>query len=106
MITTSPRRVFAALSDPTRQQLVDWMAAGETGTATEFAERLPISRQAVSRHLSELAGAGLTIGTRRGKEVRYSFDAAPLSDATKWLEARAELWEGVLGALAQHLSAD
>lgn len=104
MIIASPGKIFGALSDPTRRQLIDWMAAGETGTATEFAKRLPISRQAVARHLSELAAAGLVRGVRRGKENRYSLDPASLADAMQWLEARAARWDATLEALVQHLS--
>ena len=83
MIISSPENIFGALSDPTRQQLIDWMVAGETGTATEFAAGLPISRQAVARHLSELAKACLAKGVRRGKEVRYSLDPGSLPDAMR-----------------------
>lgn len=106
MIIASPGKIFGALSDPTRQQLIDWMAAGETGTATEFAARLPISRQAVARHLSELAAAGLVKGIRAGRELRYSLDPGPLADAMQWLATRAVRWDSTLEALVQHLSAD
>lgn len=98
--------MFAALSDPTRQQLIDWLASEESGTATEFAERLPISRQAVARHLSELEAAGLVGGARLGKEYRYSLDPSPLVDAMQWLAARATRWDDTLEALVQHLSSD
>jgi DNA-binding transcriptional ArsR family regulator len=99
-------KVFAALSDSTRQQLIDWLASEETGTATEFATRLPISRQAVARHLSELEAAGLVRGARLGKEHRYSLDPGPLVDAMQWLAARASRWDATLEALVQHLSTD
>ena len=98
--------MFAALSDPTRRQLIDWLAAEETGTATEFATRLPISRQAVARHLSELEAVGLVKGTKLGKEYRYSLDPGPLVDAMRWLAARATRWDATLEALVQHLSSD
>jgi DNA-binding transcriptional ArsR family regulator len=100
---SDPVRIFAALADPTRQQLVDWMASGETGTATEFAERLPMSRQAVARHLTALAKAGLVTGLRRGKEVRYGFNPEPLVEAESWLVDRGARWERTLEGLARHL---
>ena len=106
MNTTAPQKVFSALADPTRQQLIDWLAEEETGTATEFAARLPISRQAVARHLSELEAAGLVRGARLGKELRYSLDPGPLVDAMQWLAVRAAQWDTKLDALAKYLSAE
>lgn len=79
------------------------MASGETGTATEFAERLPMSRQAVARHLSALAKAGLVTGTKRGKEMRYGLNPGPLVEAEVWLEERAARWELTLQRLGRHL---
>ena len=106
MNITASQKVFSALADPTRQQLIDWLAEEETGTATKFAARLPISRQAVARHLSELEAAGLVRGTRLGKELRYSLDPGPLVDAMQWLAVRAAQWDTKLDALAKYLSAD
>jgi len=106
MSITASQKVFSALADPTRQQLIDWLAAEETGTATEFAARLPISRQAVARHLSELEAAGLVRGVRLGKELRYSLDPGPLVDAMQWLAVRAAQWDSKLDVLANYLSTD
>lgn len=82
------------------------MASGETGTATEFAERLPMSRQAVARHLSALAKAGLVTGTKRGKEMRYRLNPRPLVEAEVWLEERAARWERTLERLARHVGGE
>ncbi len=106
MRIAAPEKVFSALADPTRQQLIDWLVAEETGTATEFAARLPISRQAVARHLSELEVAGLVRSARLGKELRYSLDPRPLVDAMQWLAVRADQWDTKLGNLAKYLSDD
>ncbi len=81
--------VFAALSDPTRRVLVEWLASEESGTATGFSARLPISRQAVARHLQELERAGLVRSERAGRETRFSLNAESLTDAARWLDARA-----------------
>jgi DNA-binding transcriptional ArsR family regulator len=96
-------RGFSALSDPTRATIVEWLGEGGTGTATEFARRLPISRQAVTRHLKELEDAGLITSAREGREVRYTLQPGRLADMAEWLEARAARWERILQRLADHL---
>jgi len=98
-----PGRVFAALGDPTRSQIVDWLDEGGSGTATEFAARLPISRQAVTRHLKELEEVGLIVGTKHGREMRYQLQPRVLRESAGWLEARADRWEHALHRLADHL---
>jgi DNA-binding transcriptional ArsR family regulator len=55
---TDPGPVFAALADPNRRLLLDLLAARGAATATELAHELPVSRQAVSKHLATLGGAG------------------------------------------------
>ncbi len=95
--------VFAALGDPTRRQIVDWLAAEGSGTATVFAERLPISRQAVSKHLKELEDAGVVESTRLGRETRFSLVSHSLEDAAGWLESRAKAWDATLDRLTRHI---
>ena len=73
--------VFAALSDPTRRRVVERLAEGEPLTATELAAELPITRQAVSKHLVALAEAGLVAQERVGRETRYTLSARPMSPA-------------------------
>ncbi len=72
--------VLAALADPTRRQLLDLLAAQGVATATTLAERLPVSRQAVVKHLAVLDAAGLVSGGRVGREVRYAVRPAALDD--------------------------
>src|SRR5207244_11023500 len=79
--------VFGALSDPTRRALLAAIAEHPATTATELASHLPISRQAVLKHLNALTDAGLLDRTRSGREVRYEFTPAPLSDAVDWMTA-------------------
>lgn len=98
-MTTRTDRVFAALSDPTRRQLLEWLDT-EVATATEFASRLPISRQAVAKHLSELGDAGLVSSRREGRETLFSTDIDGLVPATDWLAQRAIVWEDRLSRLA------
>jgi DNA-binding transcriptional ArsR family regulator len=98
--------VFGALSDPTRRTIVDWLAVEESGTATGFADRLPMSRQAVARHLVELEKAGIVVPRRSGRETRFSLRVEPLSDAADWLVSRASLWDRSLGRLKRQLESD
>ncbi|MFV1961787.1 MAG: ArsR/SmtB family transcription factor [Acidimicrobiia bacterium] len=95
--------VFSALADPTRRQLVDWLAEEGNGTATRFAERLPMSRQAVARHLQELEKAGLVDSSRSGRETRFVLRPEPLTAAVGWLEARTGAWDRTLARLKDHL---
>lgn len=95
--------VFEALSDPTRRGLM--AALGEHGpsTATELAADLPVTRQAVSKHLGALALAGLVDSERSGREVRYRLTPAPLSDAVTWMADVGAQWDTRLAALQRRL---
>jgi DNA-binding transcriptional ArsR family regulator len=92
--------VFGALADPTRRSLLSAIAQ-HPATATELADDLPISRQAVVKHLSALADAGLLERERAGREVRYRVTPAPLSDAVSWIAAVGSQWDERLAVLAQ-----
>ncbi|HEX6391101.1 MAG TPA: metalloregulator ArsR/SmtB family transcription factor [Solirubrobacteraceae bacterium] len=83
--------VFAALGDATRRQLLEEVSARGSATATQLAAELPITRQAVTKHLHVLADAGLVRAERAGRETRYAPAAAPLSDATGWIDKLAAL---------------
>lgn len=95
--------VFSALSDATRRQMVDWLAEEGRGTATGFARRLPITRQAVARHLGELEQAGVVESTRSGRETVFALRRDSLSEAAGWLEQRASKWDRTLMRLKGHL---
>ena len=95
--------VFGALSDPTRRALLTAIAAHPAATATELASQLPISRQAVLKHLGALTDAGLLDRERAGREVRYRFTPAPLSDAVDWMASVGAEWDGRLDALRRQL---
>ena len=97
--------VFGALSDPTRRQLLATIAERPAATSTELASELPISRQAVIKHLSALADAGLLDRRRTGREVRYRVTPAPLSDAVSWMAEVGGQWDDRLAALGRGLGA-
>ena len=97
-------RVFAALADPTRRAILAALASGGPATATDLAARLPITRQAIAKHLALLAQAGLVTaepGERR--RVRYQVQSAPMQVAQQFLAALARDWQSPLGALKDHL---
>ncbi|MEV6197921.1 metalloregulator ArsR/SmtB family transcription factor [Streptomyces sp. NPDC051920] len=85
--------VLAALADPTRRHLLDLLAARGEVTATKLAEELPVSRQAVVKHLAVLDAAGLVTGSRVGREVRYAVRPAALNATARWMAALAADWD-------------
>ena len=97
-------QVFTALADPTRRAILAMLASGGPATATDLAGRLPITRQAIAKHLVLLTEAGLVTaepGERR--RVRYRVHSAPMRVAQQFLAALARDWDGPLGALQDHL---
>ena len=96
--------VFEALSDPTRRGLLALVGRLENATATELARELPVSRQAVSKHLGVLSSAGLVEPERTGREVRYRLTPAPLSEAMAWMAGVGAQWDARLARLERQLS--
>jgi DNA-binding transcriptional ArsR family regulator len=90
--------VLVALADPTRRRLLDLLAEG-AATATTLAEQLPVSRQAIVKHLAVLDAAGLVVGSRVGREVRYSLQPASLDTTTRWMSSLAADWDRRLAAI-------
>jgi DNA-binding transcriptional ArsR family regulator len=93
--------VFGALADPTRRALLERLSAEGGATATELASALPITRQAVAKHLAVLAGAGLVDARRQGRETRYRPTPAPLGEAVAWMTGIGAEWDERLAALAR-----
>ncbi len=98
--------VFTALADPSRRAILAALAVGGPATATDLATRLPITRQAIAKHLALLADAGLVAaepGERR--RVRYRLRSAPMQVAQQFLAAMARDWDSQLESLQDHLNA-
>ena len=98
-----PDAIFAALADPTRRRMITRLLAEESITATRFASDLPISRQAVSKHLATLEDAGLVRSERVGRETRYALTPEPLGDVATWLAGIEAAWDRRLAALKLHV---
>jgi DNA-binding transcriptional ArsR family regulator len=91
--------VFSALADPSRRFVVETLAARGTATPTELAADLPVTRQAVSKHLAALREAGLVEARRSGRETRYALTPAPLTSAAEWIDEVGAAWDARLAAL-------
>jgi DNA-binding transcriptional ArsR family regulator len=96
--------VFAALSDPTRRALLTRLADDGPATATQLAAALPITRQAVVKHLDALRDAGLVTSARAGREVRYTVTPEPLADAVGWIADVGAQWDSRLASLQAQFS--
>jgi DNA-binding transcriptional ArsR family regulator len=98
-------QVFVALADPTRRSILASLATAGPSTATELAARLPITRQAIAKHLTLMTDAGLVSpepGERR--RVRYRLRSAPVQIAQQFLAALAHTWDDRLDALQSYLT--
>ncbi len=88
--------LWSAVGDPTRRRMVDQLLLDGGGTATSLSEHLPVSRQAVSKHLDVLTRAGLVHATPIGRERRYRVDDAQLSRAVAQLSSVGATWDARL----------
>ena len=93
--------MFAALADPTRRQVVRTLSERPDLTASSLAGELPMTRQAVTKHLAALDRAGLVQGRREGREMRYSLTPAPLTEAMRWMDDVGAKWDARLAKLAE-----
>lgn len=91
--------VFAALADPTRRSVMQHISAHGEASASELATHLPISRQAIAKHLTALSEAGLVSAKRAGRQVRYRLTPEPMSDAMGWMAKVGAQWDDRLQAL-------
>ena len=85
--------LWSAIGDPTRRRLVDLLLAGGPGTATTLSAHLPVTRQAVSKHLAVLDRVGLVRSGPTGREKRYHVDEAQLARAVAQLNSVGALWD-------------
>jgi DNA-binding transcriptional ArsR family regulator len=93
--------LWSAIGDPTRRRMLDLLLASGTATATSLSERLPVTRQAVAKHLSVLDRVGLVQATPEGREKRYRVDEAQLARAVAQLNAVGNTWDARLRRIKQ-----
>jgi DNA-binding transcriptional ArsR family regulator len=91
--------VFAALGDPTRLRLVARLGTEGPLSIARLTAGTDVSRQAVTKHLHVLAGAGLARGTRQGRERRWALAPEPLEEARRFLDLISEQWDEALARL-------
>jgi DNA-binding transcriptional ArsR family regulator len=93
---------FAALGDPTRRAILERLAEGDA-TVKELAEPFPVSLPAISRHLKVLERAGLITRGRTAQSRPSRLRVEAFKEATMWMNARREMWEGQMDRLDRHL---
>lgn len=96
MTTAIDDALWSAVGDPTRRRMIDLLLADGGGTATTLSGQLPVSRQAVAKHLGVLDRVGLVRGQPVGREHRYEVDSAQLARALAQLAAVGATWDGRL----------
>lgn len=89
-------QLWSAIGEPTRRQMLDLLLAERGGTATSLGRQLPVTRQAVAKHLSVLDHVGLVQATTAGREKRYHVDEAQLARAVAQLNAVGNAWDARL----------
>jgi DNA-binding transcriptional ArsR family regulator len=95
--------VFDALADPTRRRIVERLGRAPA-TAGEIADELPVSRQAVVKHLALLEHAGLVCGERDGRRVVFRLTPAPFAEAAGWMHDVGAAWDRRLDKLARRVT--
>jgi DNA-binding transcriptional ArsR family regulator len=103
MTDSQTQRVFLALADPTRRLLLQHLCEEGSGTAAGFATRLPITRQAIIKHLVTLEQAGLVTARETGRERRYMPRPEALQSVTTWIGDIEAQWDHRLAALRSYL---
>ena len=86
-------QLWSAIGDPTRRRMLDLLILDDIETATALSEQLPVSRQAISKHLQVLDRAGLVRGTVEGRERRYAVDEVQLGRAVAQLNEVSKAWD-------------
>ncbi|MBF6222470.1 helix-turn-helix transcriptional regulator [Nocardia abscessus] len=96
MIVAVDDELWSAIGDPIRRRLLDLLLEEGGGTPTKLSNRLPISRQAVTKHLDALDRVGLVHAPQMGRERRYEVDGAQLSRAVRQLNEVGKTWDSRL----------
>lgn len=93
--------LWSAMGDPTRRRVIELLLDSGGRTATALSEQLPVTRQAVSKHLAVLDRAGLVHATPSGREIRYEVDEAQFARAVAQLASVGSAWDARLRRIKQ-----
>ncbi|MBC7593851.1 MAG: winged helix-turn-helix transcriptional regulator [Kineosporiaceae bacterium] len=93
--------LWSAIGEPTRRRILDLLLADGDGTATSLSEQMPVTRQAVAKHLGVLDRVGLVRVTPAGREMRYRVDDAQLARAVAQLSTVGATWDARLRRIKQ-----
>ncbi|MET7966402.1 metalloregulator ArsR/SmtB family transcription factor [Micromonospora sp. NPDC005305] len=88
--------LWSAIGDPTRRRMLDLLLVEGDGTATTLSQQMPVTRQAVAKHLGVLDRVGLVRGTPAGREKRYRVNDAQLARAVAQLSSVGSAWDARL----------
>ena len=88
--------LWSAIGDPTRRRILDLLLADGGGTATSLSEHLPVTRQAVAKHLTVLDEVRLVTATAAGREKRYLVNDAQMAKAVAQLTTVGSAWDARL----------
>ena len=94
-----PARVFAALGDETRLTLVRKLCNGQPHSISQLTEGTRLTRQAITKHLRVLEGAGIVRGVRSGRESLFEFNPKPIETLREYLDLVSEQWDQALARL-------
>jgi len=91
--------IFAALGDETRLLLVAKLCGGEPHSISQLTKGSKLTRQAITKHLRVLEGAGIVHGMKRGRESLFKLDPEPIEEIKEYLELVSEQWDEALARL-------
>jgi len=91
--------IFAALGDRTRLQLLTKLSSGQPHSISQLARGSKLTRQAITKHLRMMEGAGLVHGARKGRETLFELDPAPLAEVRSYLDRVSAQWDQALARL-------
>jgi DNA-binding transcriptional ArsR family regulator len=103
MPKAEPAAIFAALGEPTRCRLVDRLGDGAPRSISTLARDVPMSRQALTKHLRVLEAAGLASAERDGRETLFRIDPAGLLVAEAWIGTVSRQWDAAIDRLKRHV---
>lgn len=99
MTTAIDDQLWSAIGDPIRRQVLDILVSEGAATSTSLSDRLPVTRQAVAKHLAVLDRAGLVHAEAAGREKHYRIDDAQFARAVAQLNAVGKTWGARMGRI-------